>query len=90
MPEKFWRGYAPSKQVKPVFVGSRACKKAIASLSELPTRCSLAPENKDFPFEVRQLFYGSTHHRYRILFTIEDDTVTVLHIRHGRRDSITH
>jgi plasmid stabilization system protein ParE len=68
----------------------RGMQKAIASLSELPTRCTLAPENKDFPFEVRQLLYGSTHHRYRILFTIEDDTVTVLHIRHGRRDSITH
>jgi plasmid stabilization system protein ParE len=40
----------------------RGMQKAIASLSELPTRCTLAPENKDFPFEVRQLLYGSTHH----------------------------
>ena len=31
---------------------------AIASLSELPHRCPLAPENKEFPFEVRQLLYS--------------------------------
>jgi toxin ParE1/3/4 len=65
----------------------RGMQWAIESLSELPTRCGLAPENKDFPFEVRQLLYGSRYHRYPILFIIEHDTVTVLHIRHGRRDS---
>lgn len=61
-------------------------QKAIASLREFPARCPLAPESKDSPFEVRQLLYGSKQHRYRILFTIEGETVTVLHIRHGRRD----
>lgn len=59
---------------------------AMATLSEFPSRCALAAENEDFPFEVRQLLYGSSQHRYRILFTIEGDTVTILHIRHGRRD----
>jgi plasmid stabilization system protein ParE len=67
----------------------RGMQKAIESLNEMPARCALAPENKDFPFEVRQLLYGSTHHRYRILFTINGDRITVLHIRHGRRDSMT-
>jgi plasmid stabilization system protein ParE len=43
-----------------------------------------------FSLEVRQLLYGSTHHRYRILFTIDGDTVTVLHIRHGRRNPLAH
>lgn len=65
-------------------------QKAIASLSELPTRCAFAPENKAFPFEVRQLLCGSTRHRYRIPFTIEKDTVIVLHIRHGRRNPLAH
>ncbi len=63
---------------------------AISSLSEMPARCALAPENEDFPFSVRQLLYGSGHHRYRILFTVEDDVVSVLHIRHGRRTPLTH
>lgn len=60
-------------------------KDNLDSLSELPHRCPLAPENAHFPFEVRQLLYGRTPHQYRVLFTIEADTVIILHIRHGRR-----
>lgn len=63
----------------------RKLKEAINSLAEMPERCMLAPENADFPFEVRQLLYGHKPHQYRVLFTIEADTVAVLHIRHGRR-----
>ena len=63
----------------------RKLREEIASLSELPHRCPLAPESKEFPFEVRQLLYGRKPHLYRVLFTIEGDTVVVLHIRHGRR-----
>lgn len=62
----------------------RKLREAIASLSELPQRCPLAPENAEFPFEVRQLLYGRKPHRYRVLFTIDGDMVVVLHIRHGR------
>ena len=64
------------------FVGLRA---AIASLTHLPSRCPLAPENRDSPVEVGQLLYGRRPHIYRILFAIEGDVVNVLHIRHGRR-----
>jgi plasmid stabilization system protein ParE len=63
----------------------RNLEQAIQSLSHFPERCSLAPENDRFPFEVRQLLYGRRPHVYRILFTIEQDAVYVLHIRHGRR-----
>jgi plasmid stabilization system protein ParE len=63
----------------------RGLKDTLDSLSELPRRCSLAPENVEFPFEVRQFLYGHKPHQYRVLFTIEADTVIVLHIRHGRR-----
>lgn len=62
-----------------------ALEEAIASLSEFPQRCAIAPENSVFPFEVRQLLYGKAPHIYRILFTAEGRTVYVLHIRHGRR-----
>jgi plasmid stabilization system protein ParE len=61
---------------------------AIASLSNMPQRCPLAPENENFPFEVRQLLYGRKPHRYRVLFTIDGDTVVILHIRHGRREHL--
>jgi hypothetical protein len=42
-------------------------------------RCALAPENARFPFEVRHLLYGRKPHIYRIIFTVEGDTVSVLH-----------
>jgi plasmid stabilization system protein ParE len=63
----------------------RRMREAILSLSEFPLRCSLAPENAEFPFEVRQLIFGKKPHQYRILFSVADGPVTVLHIRHGRR-----
>jgi plasmid stabilization system protein ParE len=63
-------------------------REAITSLSDLPARCPLAAEDAVFPFEVRQLLYGSRQNRYRVLFTIHGKTVSVLHIRHGRRNPL--
>ncbi|HWB97567.1 MAG TPA: type II toxin-antitoxin system RelE/ParE family toxin, partial [Bryobacteraceae bacterium] len=63
----------------------RGLEKAIVSLSEMPERCPLAPENESLPFEVRHLLYGRRPHRYRILFTVEHEVVYILHIWHGRR-----
>jgi plasmid stabilization system protein ParE len=60
-------------------------QEAVYSLTRLPLRCPLAPESTVFPFEVRQLVFGRKPHQYRILFTIDGDTVVVLHVRHGRR-----
>ncbi len=53
------------------------------SLSQLPERCPLAPENDAFPEEIRYLVFGS----YRLLFTILETKreVHVVHIRHGKR-----
>lgn len=67
-----------------------ALQDAIASLAEFPGRCPLASENEAFPFEVRHLLYGRPPNVYRILFTIKDKTVYVLHIRHGRRQPLKH
>jgi plasmid stabilization system protein ParE len=66
----------------------RGLEQAVASLSEFPKRCALAPENPFVPFETRQLVYGKKRHLYRILFTIENDVVYVLRIRHGRRKQV--
>lgn len=54
---------------------------AVFSLREFPLRCSLAPEDESTSGRIRQLLYGS----YRILFTVKDDVVHVLHVRHGAR-----
>jgi plasmid stabilization system protein ParE len=63
-------------------------EEACESLSQLPRRCGVAPEDAEFPFEVRQLLYGNKPHLYRILFTIEGDNVIILHVLHGRRLSL--
>ena len=69
--------------------GFQGLRDAVASLEDSPRRCALALESKVFAFEVRQLLYGNKPHVYRVLFTIEGDTVTLLHIRHGRRMPLT-
>jgi len=56
---------------------------AILFLEEMPACCPLAPENDEFEEGIRELLYGKRQHRYRILFTIREQTVVVLHIRHG-------
>jgi plasmid stabilization system protein ParE len=57
---------------------------AIASLTDQPQRCPLAPENGLFPYEVRELHYGlGSHPSHRAVFTIRPDLVLVLTIRHG-------
>lgn len=60
---------------------SIGCQEAIESLANFPSRCAIAPENRDGEREVRHLLYD----QHRILFEIEDETVTVLHIRHQKR-----
>jgi plasmid stabilization system protein ParE len=62
---------------------------AIRSLADMPQRCKVAPESASAPYEIRELHYGRRPHVYRILFTIEDRTVTVLNIMHGRRKPLT-
>ena len=55
---------------------------AIFSLENNPFRCPIAPESQSFPEEIRHLIFG----QYRILFTVRDEAVHVLRVRHGRRD----
>jgi plasmid stabilization system protein ParE len=58
---------------------------AILSLEENPQRCPLAPENNEASEEVRQYLYGQRPHVYRVIFSIRNDTVWILHVRHGAR-----
>jgi len=53
----------------------------IESLDRMPRRCRRAVESRKLRREVRQLVFGE----YRVLFTIHDRTVIVLHVRHGAR-----
>lgn len=55
--------------------------KAFRSLEKNPLRCPPAPESVFFEEETSQLVYG----KYRILFTVEGETVYVLRVRHSAR-----
>ncbi len=57
----------------------------IDSLSTMPRRCGLARESAAFPSrELRQLLYKS----HRVIFTIRNDEVCVLQIRHVAQDNL--
>ena len=73
-----WISRRSSSRAESWLNGARA---AIETLSSFPRRCPLAPENDDFEGEFRQLLYGE----FRILFTIKEEVVHVLHVRHGAR-----
>src|SRR5258705_12994414 len=59
-------------------------EEAILSLENFPNRCPLAPEDESFSEEIRHLLFR----RYRILFTVRDEEVHILHVRHGAMDSV--
>jgi plasmid stabilization system protein ParE len=60
-------------------------EKVLELLEVFPERCGLAPESRHATVEVRQTFYTG----FRILFTLRDDVVIVLHVRHGARRFMT-
>ncbi|MTJ51495.1 type II toxin-antitoxin system RelE/ParE family toxin [Anabaena sp. UHCC 0253] len=62
--------------------------KSILSLEKMPYRCSLAFENEFFEQELRQLIYGQERTAYRIIFTIVDDNVQILFVRHTAQKPI--
>jgi plasmid stabilization system protein ParE len=63
--------------------------KAIATLETRPGRCPVAAETDKFPEEIRELLYGrGKGHKHRIIFTIREDTVYVLYVRHTARDEL--
>lgn len=57
----------------------------ISSLDAFPERAPLAPESNSFNRGIREVFHGRRHHKYRILFTVAEGEVHVLHVRHGAR-----
>ena len=57
----------------------------ILSLDRFPERCPLAPESKTLKREIREIFHGRRQHKYRILFTVTEKEVHILHVRHGAR-----
>jgi len=61
----------------------------LETLEQHPERCPLAAESEDVGLEVRELLLGRRRFKYRILFTISRQTVTILRVWHCSRDAIT-
>ncbi len=56
----------------------RELRRTIRSrLASMPFGCPLAPESEDLDIPIRHLIVN----RYRILFIVEEKTVTILHVR---------
>jgi plasmid stabilization system protein ParE len=65
--------------------------KKIETLRRHPSRCPLATENGKFPEDIRELLYGppgKQKHKHRIIFTIREDAVHILYVRHTARDEL--
>jgi plasmid stabilization system protein ParE len=61
---------------------------ALRSLRQNPRRCARLFTTDFVELEIRQLVYGRRRGRYRVLFTIDGDTIRVLRVRHGARARI--
>lgn len=61
-------------------------KEAILSLQRQPNRCPETPENH----QLRNLLFGNKPHVYRVIYRVreKEQTVEVLHIRHGARQKL--
>lgn len=60
---------------------------AIHSLAIQPQRFGLAEEAGDFKYEIRQMLYGRKRN-HRVIYSIKDDLVSVLAVRHAAQDAL--
>jgi plasmid stabilization system protein ParE len=64
-------------------------EKKLNTLSKAPTRFPLAAEHEHFPYELRELHYGVRGRiTHRAVFTVAEDLVLVLSIRHAAQDEL--
>ena len=67
----------------------RGLMNLIATLQDKPRRCPLAKENHSTSEEIRQILYGKSRSKYRVIFAIREDTVHIIYVRHSAQSSIT-
>ncbi len=59
---------------------------AVRKLATHPERYQLAHEADEIGIELRQMLYGRKRHVYRILYTIDGQTVNIHSVRHAAQD----
>jgi len=66
---------------------AKAFDKALARLEDFADTCPLAVEDDRVDFEVREIPFKTRRGlKYRILFTIQDGSVVILHVRGPGQD----
>jgi len=81
--------WAEHHSVEQALRWSDAIYDQIESLSVLPERNALSPENHAFPFEIRDKLVGlGTRPSYRAVFRIQENTVYVLAVRSASQDAL--
>lgn len=66
-------------------------EKAIAKLDTMPERHPIAQdESEQLGITLRQMLYGRRRGVYRLLFSIEGETVTLHYVRHSAQGPIEH
>src|SRR4051795_6528961 len=61
----------------------------VENLETDPNRYPAAEEAADLGLDLRELMYRQRRNVYRVLFTIDGQSVNVLRIRHAARDRLT-
>ena len=67
----------------------RGLMNLISTLQDKPRRCPLIKENSSTDEEIRQILYGKSRTKYRVIFAIREDAVDILYVRHSAQSSIT-
>jgi plasmid stabilization system protein ParE len=66
-------------------------EKAVAKLGTMPERHPIAEdESEQLGIVLRQMLYGRRRRVYRLLFSIEGNTVTLHYVRHAAQGPIEH
>ena len=64
--------------------------KRLVALEHNPERYPLARENGRFPYQLRQLAFGLRRRlTHRAVFTIREDRVVILAVRHAAQDDVS-
>lgn len=74
--------YIQKRSSEGVLRWEASLEKALRQLSLSPLRYRLAPENKAFEFELRQILFGTQgSKRYRLLYRVVREQVTIYRLR---------
>jgi len=63
-------------------------ERQLSKLRKFPERHGAARENDSHDIELRQMLYGRGRNKYRVIFTIRNNEIVVLDIRHGARKEL--